>query len=297
MSTPTGENPNELPETETYARDPAIASDLDRLEALLAQHMREQWAPQIPRTDQLAPVGGLTRAGERFYDDDLPPAWPKSELFMLPPAIMRRRERASRRRRNGILIALIGAACMLPIASYLVGRWQPPADTHPQLSSTVTKPATLALPTSLPILAQDDEAGPIDANESASRAKPLQAARFSERLAMLSKPDDLDTRALSPNPAVRVLDAETIMLLVKQGEQLVEVGDFATARPLFQRAAQADHGQAALALGATYDPTVLGGMRTVGIDADVAKARFWYQKAASLGSAEARRRLDLLAIR
>src|SRR5262245_9808438 len=115
---------------------------------------------------------------------------------------------------------------------------------------------------------------------------------------VFSKPDDLETGALSPNPAaVRVLDAETIMLLVKQGEQLVEVGDFATARPLFQRAAQADDAQAALALGATYDPTVLGGMRTVGIDADVAKARFWYQKAASLGSAEARRRLDLLAIR
>lgn len=115
---------------------------------------------------------------------------------------------------------------------------------------------------------------------------------------VFSKPDDLETGALSPNPAaVRVLDAETIVLLVKQGEQLVEVGDFAAARPLFQPAAQADDAKAALALGATYDPIVFAGRRTVGINADVAKARFWYQKAASLGSAEARRRLDLLANR
>jgi TPR repeat protein len=38
-------------------------------------------------------------------------------------------------------------------------------------------------------------------------------------------------------------------------------------------------------------------MRVVGIDADMVKARFWYQKAMSLGSTEAKRRLDLLANR
>ena len=293
MRTPTGENPNELPETEAHACDAEIASDLERLEALLAQHEREPWAPQLQCAAQPRP--SLTRVGKRFDDDDLPQA--KFELSMVPPAIMRCRERASRRRRNGILIALIVGVCVIPIAFYFGGSWQPRSETHPQLSSTIPKPA-MALPTSLPILAQDDEASPIDDNESASRAKSLHAARFSERLAMVfSKPDDLDTGALSPNPAVRVLDAETIVLLVKQGEQLMEVGDFATARPLFQRAAQADDAKAALALGATYDPTVLAGMRTVGIDADVAKARFWYQKAARFGSAEARRRLDLLANR
>jgi hypothetical protein len=292
MSTPTRENANELPETETYARGARIAN-----EALLDQHVREQWGPQLLRAVQLPPVGGLTRAGERFDDDDLPPPWLKPEHLIIPPAIIRRRERASRRRRNGILTVLIVGVSALPIAYYFVGGWQPRSETHPQLSSIVTKPATPPAPTNLPILAQDDEAGPLDANESASRAKPPQAARFSERLAMVFKPDDLDIGALSPNPAVRVLNTEAIMLLMKQGEELVEVGDFATARPLFQRAAEADDATASLALGATYDPAVLAGMRTVGIDADVAKARFWYQKAVSLGSAEAKRRLELLANR
>jgi TPR repeat protein len=84
---------------------------------------------------------------------------------------------------------------------------------------------------------------------------------------------------------------------MKRGEQLVEAGDFAAARTLFQRVAEADDAAAAIALGATYDPTVLSGLRAVGIDADVGKARFWYQKAVTLGSSDGKRRLELLANR
>jgi TPR repeat protein len=84
---------------------------------------------------------------------------------------------------------------------------------------------------------------------------------------------------------------------MKQGQQLVEAGDLAAARTLFQRAAEANDAAAAMALGATYDPTVLAGMRAVGIEPDVVKARFWYQNAASLGSSEAKRRLDVLVNR
>jgi TPR repeat protein len=148
------------------------------------------------------------------------------------------------------------------------------------------------LATSLPIMAKDDEAEQREANEPASRAKQPRAARFSERLAM-AKPDG----PLSPKPTLRALDADTITLLMKRGEQLVEAGDFAAARTLFQRAAEADDAAAAIALGATYDPTVLSGLRAIGIDADVGKARFWYQKAVTLGSSDGKRRLELLANR
>jgi hypothetical protein len=297
MSTPTGENPNDLRETESDARGARMASDLDRLEALIAQHVREQqWAPRLPRAAQLPPVSGLARAGERF-DDDPPPPWLKPENLIIPPAMMRRRERASWRRRIARIGILIVGVCALPIAYYFVGGWQPRSETH-QLASIVTKPAAppAPSPTSLPILAQDDEPEPPNANESASRAKPPRAARFSERLAMV-KSDDPGIGARSPKPTVRVLDADAITLLMKRGEQLVEAGDLAAARTLFQRGAEADNAAAAIALGATYDPTVLAGMRVVGIDADVSKARFWYQKAVSLGSSDAKRRLELLANR
>ena len=66
---------------------------------------------------------------------------------------------------------------------------------------------------------------------------------------------------------------------------------------LFQRAAEAGDAAAATALSATYDPIVVAKLGVVGIHADVMKARFWYQKAVSLGSSDAKRRLDLLANR
>jgi TPR repeat protein len=96
---------------------------------------------------------------------------------------------------------------------------------------------------------------------------------------------------------IRALDADEVKLLMKQGEQFANLGDLATARLLFQRAAEAGDATAATALAATYDPTVLAKLDIIGIRADLEKARFWYQKAVSLGSSDAKRRLDLLANR
>jgi TPR repeat protein len=91
------------------------------------------------------------------------------------------------------------------------------------------------------------------------------------------------------------LDPNEIKLLREQGERFIAAGDVVTARIAFQRAAEADDADAAIALGATYDPTVLAGLGVVGIGADVAKARSWYQRAEKLGSPDARRRLNALA--
>jgi len=96
---------------------------------------------------------------------------------------------------------------------------------------------------------------------------------------------------------VRKLDPAEIDLLVKQGQQFVAAGDLVTARIVFQRAAEAGNAVAALALGASYDPVVLASLGVRGVDADVSKARIWYQKAKDYGSAEATKRLDVLANR
>jgi TPR repeat protein len=42
-------------------------------------------------------------------------------------------------------------------------------------------------------------------------------------------------------------------------------------------------------------PNVLARLGVVGVSAEAEKARSWYQKAETLGSPDARRRLDLLA--
>ncbi len=100
-----------------------------------------------------------------------------------------------------------------------------------------------------------------------------------------------------PSQPVHRLDPADIKLLVQQGEQFVAAGDLVTARVVFQRAAEAGDAMGALAMGATYDPIVLAKLGVRGIEADVEKARTWYKKAQDFGSAEAPRRLELLANR
>src|SRR3984893_12059422 len=126
----------------------------------------------------------------------------------------------------------------------------------------------------------------------------LRTAKSSagETVAML-QPGTPSAQAPLSSPAVRALDAEQIKLLMKQGEKFIAAGDVFTAPTAFQRAAEAGDAKAAVAVGATYDPTVLAKLGVVGISADVAKARSWYQKAEKLGSPDARQRLELLADR
>jgi hypothetical protein len=94
---------------------------------------------------------------------------------------------------------------------------------------------------------------------------------------------------------VRRLAADEVTALLKRGQDLVASGDLAAARLLLQRAAEAGDARAALALAATYDPVVLEQMRTQGITADPSLARAWYERAKQFGSAEATRRLEVLA--
>ena len=83
----------------------------------------------------------------------------------------------------------------------------------------------------------------------------------------------------------------------KQGEQFTAAGDVVTAQIVFQRAAEAGDADAAVALGATYDPIVFANRGVAGLGANVEKAQIWYQKAKCLGSTEATRRLAILANR
>jgi hypothetical protein len=146
--------------------------------------------------------------------------------------------------------------------------------------------------------APGDESKPSAETETpAPTAEPLPAARLLEREAVaMLQPAAAGAPAAPVSSALRSLDPEEIKLLIKQGEQFVATGDLVTARTVLQRAAQAGDATAALALGATYDPTVLTRLGVVGMGgADVEQARRWYQHAESLGSAEATKQLRVLA--
>jgi hypothetical protein len=98
----------------------------------------------------------------------------------------------------------------------------------------------------------------------------------------------------APPPPAKTLDADTLAGLMTRAKSLLAVGDIVAARLLLERAANAQDATAAFLLGQTYDPAVLGTNDSRRIAADATAARDWYQKAAALGSAEARQRLTQL---
>ena len=92
----------------------------------------------------------------------------------------------------------------------------------------------------------------------------------------------------------KTLDADTLAGLMTRAKNLLRIGDIVAARLLLERAANAQDATAAFLLAQTYDPAVLGTSDARSIAGDATVARDWYQKAAALGSAEARQRLAQL---
>jgi hypothetical protein len=83
------------------------------------------------------------------------------------------------------------------------------------------------------------------------------------------------------------LDSDEIAMLLKRGKDVFSTGDLASARLLLRRAVEAGSAEAALALGATFDPLVIRRLGAIGAAPDAAQARQWYQKAVALGSTTA----------
>ncbi len=95
--------------------------------------------------------------------------------------------------------------------------------------------------------------------------------------------------APSPAPPAPSLPPAMIVALLRRGEAMLAQGDVSAARLLFERAAQAGSGAAALALAHSYDPRFLAELGTRGLRPDPAAAARWYERADALGEAEATR--------
>jgi TPR repeat protein len=99
---------------------------------------------------------------------------------------------------------------------------------------------------------------------------------------------------LTPAGAYRPIDGSQIAALLKRGQDYLQNGDIVSARLMLRRAATAGDPQAALLLGATFDPVVLRDLGALDFTPDPAQARIWYQRAADAGLPEATRRLERL---
>jgi hypothetical protein len=285
-------------------RRDADLSDLRRLEATLRWIEREEAAVRIPCAAQLPPVPGLARAdtGGRPHGDE-------TSDFRLPRSLEPERVAPppSRSRRHGLrasLTFLIASILAVPSGYYLWTAYSSSSSQPlrgPQMASVAIKgdasPSSIGQRELARATAQDgNRAILIPREESSDHPEILRppSSFESEPEAML-QPIAPREQAMPSSKASRVLDPDEIELLMKQGQQLIAAGDVATARTVLQRAADAGDADAAMALGGTYDPNVLARLGVVGVSAEAEKARSWYQRAETLGSPDARRRLDLLA--
>jgi class 3 adenylate cyclase len=128
----------------------------------------------------------------------------------------------------------------------------------------------------------------------ARRVDQLEAAlsRLQKPSAALLPPDTTAAPARpAPSPP---LPTEEIAQLVGRGDTFLHAGDIASARLFYERAAGAGDGQAALRMGATFDPAFLDRAAPRAARGDPAEARVWYERARDLGEVEAERRLKSL---
>lgn len=181
-----------------------------------------------------------------------------------------------------------------------------PAESKPAAApKSVAKPAVKNVAPKA--VASDPAPAPAPATEapvtSARGAAPGPAPAEQEAPAPTSSPQiaalpkDIPPAPL-PEPAAPAapeLSAGELATLMARGRRFIDSGDFSSARPVYRRAAEAGYAEAALALGETYDPITLEERGVIGMNADVAQARHWYERARELGSLEAPTRLERLA--
>jgi hypothetical protein len=109
------------------------------------------------------------------------------------------------------------------------------------------------------------------------------------RPATVSPPERFPAATTATPPASPPMAAEIAELLAR-GDSFVVIGDIASARVFYERAASAGDGRAALRMGTTFDPAFL---RRAGLPhtfGDPAQARSWYRRAFDLDDDKVKRR-------
>lgn len=102
---------------------------------------------------------------------------------------------------------------------------------------------------------------------------------------------------VAKEPAPLTEEQKRALGFIVRGRAQAQQGNIAAARLFYQRAAEADLAEGALALAGTYDPAELAAMGVAGVQPDIALARRWYEKARDLGAREAEERLKRLSAR
>jgi hypothetical protein len=142
----------------------------------------------------------------------------------------------------------------------------------------------------------------LQASSDAATPAPLEAEPAPEVTSPAPKQDQAPSTStlLVPRPPPiqaqpgPQLSPQYIAALLSRGDGFLSAGDIASARLFYERAAQAGDGSAALRLGATFDPGVIGKAFAGGVTSDPLQAAFWYRQARDFGNTAAAGRLKVL---
>lgn len=98
-----------------------------------------------------------------------------------------------------------------------------------------------------------------------------------------------------PEPEISVsANSPAVDELLRRGRELMGLGDLASARLVFEMAAEQGSAEAATAAGNTYDPLYISEAGIQGAFADPTRATRWYQRAIKRGDQSATRHLEAL---
>jgi hypothetical protein len=158
----------------------------------------------------------------------------------------------------------------------------------PGTGAPASAPETDALTASVPANSEPTISKPAD-----SAAAPPNAPETGALTTQVAPNSDVgQVPAVAPKPRKLVSSAE-ISALVARGDALFGTGDLTSARLLYERAADAGYGPAALRLGESYDPS-FPALNRMAIRGDAALAARWYRRAHELGVADAEILLNAL---
>jgi len=165
------------------------------------------------------------------------------------------------------------------------------APAAPATGGPPQPPAPPGAPTATPQnIAVPDPASTSKLEATQGLAKPdaaKEAAPAAPRAPDASAPAETSVGAKPTAPSETRLSAAETAALVSRGDAAFSVGDVASARLFYERAADAGNGDAALRLGESYDPNFLERAKLRAIKGDSKAAVFWYRRAKELGIAEA----------
>ena len=107
-------------------------------------------------------------------------------------------------------------------------------------------------------------------------------------------PTATDATRTPAKPEPLTAQAEAVMLA--RGKEVLLQGGIAAARIIFEELATHGSAAGALALAQSYDPVQIAKSNATGAVPDISEARKWYERAAELGNADAKRRLAEFAL-